>query len=119
MVKKFSPVMTAPDGVMVPNLGRYHRQVVSIVFEMNGGVEWLADWAKNNETDFFTKLYPKLIPKEVEVQAAETVDDLLLKLAKERDKRMIDITPKEVPNADGRREERVSVEAEAAGSEDW
>lgn len=118
MSRKFSPVMSGPDGSLAPNLGRYHRLQASIVYEMNGGILWFADWAEKNPGEFFTKVYPKLIPKEVEVQSVESVDDLLLRIAKERDKHTIDVTPREVQDADGFGESGADDEAEAAGGED-
>ncbi len=35
------------------------------------GVKWLANWARENETEFF-KILAKLLPKEVEVSSKQT-----------------------------------------------
>lgn len=64
----------------MPHAGRYARECVLICFEMIGGVERMADWAAKNPTDFYTKLYPKVITKEVEVHASEGIEDLLARL---------------------------------------
>ena len=80
MSRKFLPVSSAPDGTVLANYGRYHRQAIGTAFEMCGGIERLADWADKNYGEFVTKLYPRLIPKEVEVGASEGVEDLLRKL---------------------------------------
>lgn len=98
-VRKFHPVFSGPDGQVLANVGRYHRQAVSLAFEMNGGIEWLADWAKNNPDLFFTRLYPRIIPREVEVQASEGVEDMLRRLDAERDAKLVDVTPKETEDA--------------------
>lgn len=96
MSNKFPAVMSGPDGSVIGslNLGKYHRQAISTVFEMLGGVDGLHAWAQENRSDYYLKLYPKIIPREVEVQASEGVEDLLRQL----DAKMIDITPKEIPD---------------------
>lgn len=68
------------DGQVIAHAGRYARECVLIAFEMIGGVERMADWADKNPDAFFTKLYPKVITKEVEIQASEGIEDLLLRL---------------------------------------
>lgn len=90
------PAIGGPDGALLANVGRYHRDAISTAFEMIGGIQRLADWADKNETEFFTKLYPKLVPKEVEVGTSEGVEDLLRKL----DTELIDVTPRQVDTED-------------------
>lgn len=68
------------DGAVIPHAGRYARECVLVAFEMIGGVEAMADWAQKNKTDFYTKLFPKVITKEVEVGTTEGVEDLLARL---------------------------------------
>lgn len=81
MSKFPAPLSSGFDGAMVANIGKYHRQAVSTAFEMCGGVERLADWADKNYGEFITKLYPRLIPKEVEATVtAEGVEDLIRRL---------------------------------------
>jgi hypothetical protein len=53
---------------------------VLLAFEMIGGVERMADWADKNPTEFYTKIFTKTITKEVELNASEGIEDLLLRL---------------------------------------
>lgn len=83
-----SPAPSAPqtlpygdaDGAVILHAGRYARECVLVAFEMIGGVERMASWASENPTDFYTKVFTKVITKEVEVHASEGVEDLLLRL---------------------------------------
>lgn len=79
-----SPRSAAPygdaDGAVIAHAGRYARECVLLAFEMIGGVERMADWASKNPGEFFTKVFPKVITKEVEVTASEGIEDLLLRL---------------------------------------
>lgn len=68
------------DGAVIAHAGRYARECVLIAFEMIGGVERLADWADKNPDAFFTKLYPKIITREMEMTPSEGIEDLLLRL---------------------------------------
>jgi hypothetical protein len=68
------------DGAVIAHAGRYARECVLVAFEMIGGVDRMADWADKNPSEFFTKLFPKVISKEVEVSASEGIEDLLLRL---------------------------------------
>lgn len=40
----------------------------------------MADWASKNPDQFYTKLFPKVITREVEVTASEGIEDLLARL---------------------------------------
>lgn len=74
------------DGAVILHAGRYARECVLVAFEMIGGVERMASWAAANPTEFYTRLYAKVITREVEVSASEGVEDLLLRLDRaERD----------------------------------
>ena len=68
------------SGAVIVHAGRYARNCVLVAFEMIGGVDRLADWAHRNPTDFFTKVYPKVITKELKLQTSEGVEDLLARL---------------------------------------
>jgi hypothetical protein len=68
------------DGAVIPHAGRYARECVLVAFEMIGGVERMASWATANPGEFFTKLYPKVITKEVELHASAGIEDLLARL---------------------------------------
>lgn len=68
------------DGAVIPHAGRYARESVLLAFEMIGGVERMADWATKNPGEFYTKLFTKVVTREVEVSASEGIEDLLLRL---------------------------------------
>lgn len=68
------------DGAVIAHAGRYARECVLVAFEMIGGVERMADWAAKNPGEFYTKLFTKVITREVEVHASEGIEDLLLRL---------------------------------------
>lgn len=68
------------DGAVISHAGRYARECVLIAFEMIGGVERLAAWADKNPDLFFTRLYPKVITKEVEINAGAGIEELLSQL---------------------------------------
>lgn len=68
------------DGAVIAHAGRYAREAVLLAFEMIGGVDRLADWAGKNPDLFYTRLFPKVISREVEVTASAGVEDLLRKL---------------------------------------
>lgn len=55
-----------------------------IAFEMIGGVERMADWADENPGEFYTKLFPKILTREVEVQGTVTVEDAIARLDRKR-----------------------------------
>ena len=65
---------------MILHAGRYARESVLLAYEMIGGVEAMADWASKNKTDFYTKLFPKVLTREVEVHASEGIEDLINRL---------------------------------------
>jgi hypothetical protein len=75
--KKNGLPQTAPDGTIMLNASKYARQAVLTAFEMIGGTDALADWAKTNKTDFYTKLFTKTIQKDIEVGARDDVESLL------------------------------------------
>lgn len=70
----------AADGAVIPHAGRYARESVLLAFEMIGGVDRMADWATKNPGEFYTKLFTKVVTREVEVSASESIEDLLLRL---------------------------------------
>ncbi len=41
------------------------KKAIDLVFKWIGGVEQMAEWAKENPTDFYTKMYVKLLPMQV------------------------------------------------------
>ena len=77
-LQKFSTV-TAINGAgeLVIPAGRYSRGAVICAFEMIGGLEALAGWAEDNQEAFYTKLFGKVIGREVEHKKADDVEDIL------------------------------------------
>lgn len=72
-----------PDGTVMQHAGRYAKNAVLTVFDMLGGTRGLAEWAlKNpaNEADYYTKIFPKTIQKDVEVKDSRSIEDVLAAL---------------------------------------
>ncbi len=68
------------DGVLTAFSGKYARNVALAVVHMSGGAEGLLAWKNRNpanETDFWTKIFPKTIQKEVEVSDRRSIEDVL------------------------------------------
>lgn len=71
---------TTPDvfgGKIYEQVGKYARGAVLYAFEQVGGPDGLADWAKSNPDEFYTKLFPKIITRETEVHHTRGVDELM------------------------------------------
>ncbi len=97
-LSRFSPVVSVgPSGNLVVNAGNYSRASIIAAFEMNGGLEAFADWAEDNKTEFYTKLFTKLIGREAVAEApkGDKVEDLLDFLDLEAE----DVTGVEEPEA--------------------
>lgn len=64
------------------HVGRYAGAVVMSVHEMIGGIHRFAAWADQNPTDFYTKLFPKMISRsqQVDVSGTLTIDDAITRL---------------------------------------
>ena len=64
------------------HVGRYAGAVVMAVFEQIGGVDRMKAWADTNPTDFYTKLFPKMISRsqQVDVSGTLTIDDAINRL---------------------------------------
>lgn len=64
------------------DLGRYAGGVVLACFEQMGGLDAMAEWARRNPGEFYTKVYPKVIQasKHVEADVKLTVDDVITTL---------------------------------------
>lgn len=92
--------VTVPDGVTAvtslsklprisaeqyQHVGRYAGAVVMSVFEQIGGASRMATWADTNPTDFFTKIYPKMISRsqQVDVTGTLTIDDAITRLERQ------------------------------------
>ncbi len=64
------------------HVGRFAGAVVMSAFEQIGGVKRMAAWADANPTDFYTKLFPKMISRsqQVDVSGTLTIDDAINRL---------------------------------------
>ena len=65
------------DGEIYKSVGKYARSAVLFAFESMGGPEALAKWGEDNQDEFYTKLFPKIIARESEVTHHKTVDQLM------------------------------------------
>lgn len=82
----------APDGTFFANIGRkYLKDAGVAVFHMIGGVERMAKWANENEGDYYTKIYPKLLEKQIEISDMRTVEDVIDDLDAEKLDGAIDV----------------------------
>ena len=49
------------DGSFAIPPGMHAKRAAILAFEMTGGIDALAEWAGENPTDFYTKVYAKLL----------------------------------------------------------
>lgn len=63
-------------------VGRFAGAIVMSCFEQIGGLPRMAAWADSNPTDYYTKLFPKLISRsqQVDVSGTLTLDDAITRL---------------------------------------
>lgn len=66
------------------HVGRFAGALVMSCFEQMGGLPRMANWADENPTDFYTKLFPKMISRsqQVDVSGTLTIDDAITRLEK-------------------------------------
>lgn len=64
------------------HVGRFAGALVMSCFEQIGGLPRMASWADDNPTDFYTKLFPKMISRsqQVDVSGTLTIDDAINRL---------------------------------------
>lgn len=69
------------------HVGRFAGAVVMSVFEQIGGIHRMAAWADSNPTDFYTKLFSKMISRsqQVDVSGTLTIDDAINRLERMSD----------------------------------
>jgi len=65
------------NGEIYQRVGQYARQAVLYAFEEIGGADGLATWARDNEDEFYTKLFPKIITRETETKHVKSLDELM------------------------------------------
>jgi hypothetical protein len=82
------------------HVGRFAGALVLSTFEMMGGLPRMAQWADDNPTDFYTKLFPKMISRsqQVDVSGTLTIDDAISRL--ERLEEPIEAEYTELPKYD-------------------
>lgn len=83
------------------HVGRFAGALVLSTFEMMGGLPRMAHWADENPTDFYTKLFPKMISRsqQVDVSGTLTIDDAITRLER-MEQPPIDAEFTEVPKYD-------------------
>lgn len=64
------------------HVGRFAGAIVLACFEQIGGLDRMAKWADTNPTDFYTKLYPKIMSRtaQVDVSGSITIDEAISRL---------------------------------------
>lgn len=67
------------------HVGRFAGAIVMSCFEQMGGLPRMAAWADSNPTDFYTKLFPKMISRsqQVDVSGTLTIDDAITRLERQ------------------------------------
>lgn len=84
---------TTPDGSLYGHIGKYAGSVVMTVFEEMGGTERMVAWAEKNPSEFYTKIFPKVIAKPVEHTVSDGVESLLERLdAADRSPKVVYVT---------------------------
>jgi len=73
------PVISADQ---YQHLGKYAGALVLACFEQIGGMERFVEWGLSNPTDFYTKLFTKMISRstQVEVSGSVSIDDAISRL---------------------------------------
>lgn len=62
---------------IIGNAGKRAKEAALVAFVVNGGEAWLAVWAKKNPNDYFTKVFPKLIDRSVEIKDTRGIEDII------------------------------------------
>lgn len=70
------------DATQYQHLGKYAGAMVLATFEQIGGMKRFAEWADSNPTDYFTKIFPKMISRsqQVEVSGSVTLDEAISRM---------------------------------------
>lgn len=73
------PVISADQ---YAHMGKYSGALVMAAFEQMGGLPMLVDWASQNRTDFYTKIWSKTIQRSTAVEHSGniTIDDAITRL---------------------------------------
>lgn len=85
----FQPVTSVnPSGELLVNGGKFARAQIIMAYEMMGGPATFAEWAMNNKGDFYTKMFTKVIGREIEAPQGDDPVEAYLKI--------LDLEPEEV-----------------------
>lgn len=77
-------IYSARNGrVYAPMCGQQMRRINHAVFHMIGGIEAYALWALDNKDDFYTKIMPKLLDRQVDVTEHRTIEHVVRDLDEE------------------------------------
>lgn len=70
------------SGEAYSHVGKYAGAVVLACFEQMGGLASFVDWAEQNRTDYYTKIFGKTIQRSaaVDVSGTVTIDDAISRL---------------------------------------
>lgn len=103
------PTLTPPaigfsafDGDIVKHIGKSANLDVAIVHQELGGAEGLLQWTlkdPENMRDFYTKLFPKIMQKNIEHSATEGVEAILKQVAERQAGQIIDVDCEEIEDA--------------------
>lgn len=94
-LRRFEPLATTPEGRVMEHYGRFYKEAVNIAYHAIGGQDRFNDVADADPKWFYEKFIKQQIPKEVQLNAGPSIDDLI----KQLDSNTIDITPKETADA--------------------
>jgi|SRR5882762_9084346 len=80
------------------HLGKYAGAIVLSVFEQIGGIERFAAWSDSNPSDYYTKIFGKVVQRStaVEHSGTLTIDDAITRLESQGqmiDAEFEDVTP--------------------------
>lgn len=84
------------------HVGRFAGALVMSCFEQMGGLPRMVAWADSNPTDYYTKLFPKMISRsqQVDVSGTLTIDDAINRLERMGDMVEADFEEVETPTYD-------------------
>jgi len=70
------------SGEAYQHVGRYAGAVVVACFEQIGGLRRFAQWADDNPTDYYTKIFGKVVQRSVsaDISGTVTIDDAISRL---------------------------------------
>lgn len=85
-----TPIISAEQ---YSHVGRYAGALVMSVFEQIGGAPRMASWADSNPTDFYTKLFPKMISRSQQIDhtGTLTIDDAISRLEKMQEGEFVEV----------------------------